>query len=424
MKTKNDNIFIRHVILAFVFLWLVNSCNFQNEYPTSMNKPAYNPSLSPSISTIVSTSSITPFLFLTPTTATSFSEIPPSTTPTAEYTNQPLKVNISQSVPLGNEPYAMITIDDSFIYWIQNSNKGAMYRMSLKGGYSEKVITSKFTNGSISCMTPLSVNNWIILVDTPGFNDWSKWLVRAINKDDFSERIIFQATKNDHPLDTFHMGAYGDHLIWDVGEIQSGNLKNDIVYLTDLKNGKSSELTRLENEQATWSIINISQNGVVLEQDKLNTQDGATNIYYMDLDNKQPKPLTTDSQSNMPGISYPWIIWKSGPRFSFAEKITVFNLESNLNKSIPLPSVDNTDPLISGNLIFWTGFPFPNDDAHTVYVLNPIKKTLYSLPPVKNRSIGPVTIHGQIIAWLRMDNWLTSTPDTYLEWGTLDGSIN
>jgi hypothetical protein len=316
-------------------------------------------------------------------------------------------------------------MDENYIYWIRDKDPGNMFRMPLKGGDPTKVITSKYDKGSIFFFGPISTDKWLIFGDTPNARGVKiNWLIRAVNKDDFSERIILQSTANDDSITSFSMDVDRDFLIWSYGAMKSGKLVEDTVSVMNLNNGQTSEVIRSEGDVAIWSMVKISKDGAVAEQDLFNTTGADNNIYYFDLLTKQSQPLTTDGQSSMPGFSYPWIIWKSAPRFEFAEKITLYNLESKEKWLIPLPSVDNIDPLINGNFVYWSGNPRGNDTSYTVYILNTIKKLIYVLPPAENRNVSSVAIHGQIIAWLRIENFQRIDSDAYLEWGTLDNSIN
>ena len=62
--------------------------------------------------------------------------------------------------------------------------------------------------------------------------------------------------------------------------------------------------------------------------------------------------------------------------------------------------------------------------SNTVYIYNILKQTIYRLPPAENRWIKDVVIHGQMISWLRIENFQLADNDAYLEWGMLDKSIN
>lgn len=126
----------------------------------------------------------------------------------------------------------------------------------------------------------------------------------------------------------------------------------------------------------------------------------------------------------MPDFSYPWVIWKSAPRFEFAQKITIYNLETEQKWLLLLPSVDNVDPKINGHFVYWTGFSSEDQKSCTLYIYNILKQTIYRLPPAENRCIKDVVIHGQMISWLRNENFLLADNDAYLEWGSLDNSIN
>jgi hypothetical protein len=126
----------------------------------------------------------------------------------------------------------------------------------------------------------------------------------------------------------------------------------------------------------------------------------------------------------MPGFSYPWIIWKSAPRFEFAKKITIYNLENKQEWLLPLPSEGNVDPKINGNFVYWTGYSSEDQMSSTLYIYNILKQTIYRLPPAENRWITDVVIHGQMISWLRIENFQLADSDAYLEWGILDNSIN
>lgn len=126
----------------------------------------------------------------------------------------------------------------------------------------------------------------------------------------------------------------------------------------------------------------------------------------------------------MPGFSYPWVIWKSAPRFEFGQKITIHNLENGQEWVLSLPSVSHQDPKINGHFVYWSGASSEDRKSYTAYIYNILNQTTYRLPPVENRYVKNMVIHGPMIAWLRIENFQLADSDAYLEWGILDDRIN
>jgi hypothetical protein len=412
-------IFISCLLIALTF---TNSCTPQKESAPSPEVPVASPTPSP---TAARTATATPAAVTTPIpTATAPATAAPSQTPTIGPAAETLKVNLIHSIPLGNEGGIFSAMDDQNIYWIRGKDPGNMFRMPLNGGTPNKVITTKYTQGSLAFMFPSLTDHWIIIGDTPNARSLMNWTIRAVNIDNFSEKIILQSTDNSASLFDFTFDVDGGVLVWSNRVLKSGNFAEDTVSRMNLDNGSTSELFRAEGDQAVWSMAKISKDRVVAEQDLLNSTGANNNIYYFDPIHKQPVPLTTDGQSSMPDFSYPWVIWKSVPRFEFAQNITIHNLETKQEWTLALPSEDNLDPKIDGNFVYWTGLASEYQMSNTLYIYNILKRTLYRLPPAENRWIKDVAIHGQMISWLRIENFQLADNDAYLEWGILDNSIN
>lgn len=420
---KKSKTLILYLMITSVSLSMLPSCARQKEPTSSPDVPVFNPTPSPTIAptaTSISTATVAPS-----PTATATAAALPSQTPAMAPAIEPLRVNLLQSIPVGKERSIFSAMDDQYIYWIRQKDPANMFRMPLNGGTAQKVITTKYAQGSIEFLTyPILTDHWVIFGDTPNDRSLKDWIIRAVNTDNFSEKIILQSIDNSIAILDFSMDADEGILIWSQQAIKSGKFAEDMVLKMDLNQGTSSELFRAEGDQAPWAMVKISKGRVVAEQDQLNSTGADNNIYYFDPTQKQPLPLTANGQSSMPGFSYPWVIWKSAPRFEFGQKITIHNLENGQEWVLPLLSVSNQDPKINGHFVYWTGASSEDRKSYTAYIYNILNQTTYRLPPAENRYVKNVVIHGQMIAWLRIENFQLADSDAYLEWGILDNSIN
>ncbi len=398
-------------VLLILLTTIVISCTSPAKAPLIITQPmTAEPSLSPSLA-ISATDTV--LSIATPTYAA------PSTAPAADI----VATNTVHSIYEGKNAGGQLTLDDNYIYLVGDLEPGFIFRIPLNGGKPEKIATSKYPGGRLNLFRPIVTTNWIIFADTPDQGIPNRWMIRAINPQDFSERLVAE-NRVDDPLNleqTFNFAADGDNLYWTMVVPKSNQLDEDLISMMDLNTGKTVVLTRTKVDGSIWSLLGVSEGRLVVEQDSDESHGGGSNIFLFDPAGGQPQALSTDGASNMPQFVYPWIVWKAGPRYQNIQKICIYNLQTSQTRVITLPGKMNSDILgMDGARVYWTG---PTDDLYTyfaIYILDLVKNTVYVLPDSEQYVLFPeVAIHGGTIAWLRVVNIQTNQPIAYLEWTTI-----
>ena len=314
---------------------------------------------------------------------------------------------------------AMITIDDSYIYLVGvgGPRDDFLFRIPIDGEKPQKIAVSKYTGGRLDLFQPLVSGNWIIFGDTPG-NDPSKWMIRVVNLKDLSERLIIEE-KNDtlNLAERFNFAAEGDNLYWTMLVPQSDQQYEDTISMMDLDTGKTVILTSTKVNGWNWSLLGVSEGRLVVEQDGNQNQGGGTNIFLFDPAGGQPQALSTDGASNMPVFAFPWVAWKSGPRYQWMKDIQIRNLQDSQTQSITLPGLEDSDPQMDGTRIYWSGATEDTYSYFAIYILDLMKNTIYVYPSSEKQVLfSGIAIHGGVIAWIRWVSPSTGKPYCYLEW--------
>ena len=209
------------MVLGSFLLIFTNSCTFQKESTPTPKAPVFNPTPSPTVTR----------------TATSTPAALPSQTPAMALSIEPLRVNLLQSIPVGKERSTSSAMDDQYIYWIRQKDPANMFRTPLNGGTAQKVITTKYAQGTESLTYPILTDHWVIFGDTPNDRRLKDWIIRAVNTDNFSEKIILQSIDNSIAISDFSMNADERVLVWSHQATKSGKYGEDMVFRLDLNQG-------------------------------------------------------------------------------------------------------------------------------------------------------------------------------------------
>lgn len=355
----------------------------------------------------------TVFPTLTPTSAAL------STAPAADV----ILIDSIHSLTRGIEGGADITLDDYYLYFVEDKDPGSLYRIPLNGGTPEKIAASKYAGGRINLIRPLLTKNWIIIVDIPYQGPNSQgipgtWMIRAINLHDFSERLLARSGVGD-PVNlapTSNFSTDGDFLYWTISFPE----KEDIISRMDLNTGQTVVLTRTNQVGSYWSLLGASDGRLVVEQDTEESHGGGSRIYLFDPPGEQAQPLSTDGVSHLRQFVYPWVVLQTGPQNQTPDEISLYDLNTSQTRSITLPGMDNSYPQMDGMRIYWSG---ATEDTYTyfaIYILDFSKNTVYVYPSSEQNVLFPeMAIHGGTIAWLRVTNVQTNQPVAYLEWATI-----
>jgi len=407
-KLKRKSI---QVVVLILLTTVVISCAPQAKSPLVIT-PSMTAEPSVSASSTISATNTVPSIS-TPTVAA------PSTAPATDI----IATDSVHSIYRGIEGGCQLTLDDHYIYLVEDLEPGSIYRIPLTEGKPQIIASTKYAGGRLNLFTPIMTRNWIVFADTPDQGIPGTWQIRAVNLQNFSERLLAKSNANDptNLVTTYNFAADGDNLYWTVYVDKPGQSNDDFISMMDLNTGKTIALSNTKVTGSMWSILGASEGRLAVEQDYDDNHGGGSNISLFDPATGTPQALSTDRASDMPHFVYPWVAWKAGPRYQTIDKIGIYNLQTSQTQMITPPGYGDSDILLDGARVYWTGSP---DDAGTydaIYILDLAKNTIYVLPASKQYvHFGGIAIHGKTIAWLRVENIQTNKPDAYLEWTTIN----
>lgn len=323
------------------------------------------------------------------------------------------------SIPLGKQIGVTLALDDKFVYWVENKNPGTMYRISLKGGQPEIIATSQYSDGRLDVFRPILSGRWLIFCDSPRSSNLGVWKVRVLNLDDHSEKLLLHNDGDQaNLLMSLGISAQDDWVMWTIiVQETSGDFK-DTMTLMNLDSGESREFMRSNIDEAIFPIISISKGWVVVEQDLEDSFGGGNNLYLLDLTNEKMQILSTDGKSSMPSLVFPWVMWKAAPRYSYGQKIVLYNLQDHRKLWVPLEDDENSDPQMNDSKIYWDGWPSANPTFNSIYIYDINKNITFVFDSPENQVFEDYVISGEYIAWVRPMDYFTYNTEAFLEWTT------
>ncbi len=168
-----------------------------------------------------------------------------------------------------------------------------------------------------------------------------------------------------------------------------------------------------------WAVPQLSGEYLIVEQDLPDSKGRGNNVYLFKVTSGQRITLTEDGHSSMPGIAYPWVIWKDGPRYTSGRATVIYDLRSHERRVVPVPGVGYGDPQIAGHWLYWNPGELVNEDkAGPLYIYDLETDRMFSVAvPEANERITSPLIHDDIIGWVRnLDAEHAAPTDTLLEW--------
>ncbi len=325
-----------------------------------------------------------------------------------------------QSITQGGDPNAIISMDDQFIYLVGFWQSGSLYRIPLKGGDPEKIAVTKYAGGRLDLFQPIVTGNWIVFGDTPATLQGisGRWLIRAVNLSDFSERAVAES-END-PLNSitlYSLAGEAGKVYWTRELLKKDGLITEVTLsMLNLDDGKTTLLNRTSYAGWTWSNLQVSKGQIILQQDL--QENYRSNIFLFDPSSGHLQALTDDGISYSPQMDSPWVIWRAKSGSQGKDLLHILNLQTRQSRTASLPGGDNSEPRLNGSLVYWSGAIDSLPSYFAIYILDLATNIVYFTPSPKPEVVYPeIVIRGKNIAWIRED--IAGTPVGYLEWTTV-----
>ncbi len=355
-----------------------------------------------------------------PTPASTATEAGPRIAPADEI----LETNSVHSIPFSSvvgtsDLVAQMTLDERYLYVVGEGQAGSLYRIPFGGGSPERIAGTKYPNGRLNLFRPILTGDWIVFADTPttlqGVSD--RWMVRAVNLKDLSERVVLESipSQPSNIMNTYFTGEAG-RLYWTRSTYAAEDkIDRTTVSMMNLDSGKTALLNQTSYAGWTWSLVQVSNGQLILEQSQENYH---SDIYLFDPANGQPQALSDDGMSQWPLIDFPWVAWEEGPGFQQL-KLHLYNLQTRQSRTVSLPGTDNTLPLLNGAFVCWSGAADSTASSHYAFFIYDLTmNVVYQyLSPEPNVIFSNIVLRGNTIAWVRDD--IAGTGKNTLEWTTI-----
>lgn len=343
------------------------------------------------------------------------------------------------SIPINSlmgmdNPGVQLALDDRYIYLAGDEKLGSLYRLPLAGGNLERITRTRYVDGRLNLFQPIVTGDWIVFADTPatlqGVSD--RWMVRAVNLKNFSERLVAESTAGQiNPLTTTYFAGEAGKLYWTRAIYATdGKIDQATLSMMDLGDGKTTHLSQTSYSGWTWSLLHVSNGRLVLQQDL--QENYHSNIFLFDPSNGQLQALSHDGISYWPLFGFPWVAWVVNPRdrgpTQFEKsQLQLYNLQTFQSRTVSLPGTSYSNASLDGSYVYWAGgtdqagTPRYTDqssflNAFYLFALN--SNVIYEyLAPEPNVVFQGLVLRGKTLAWIRNDISGPSKAD--LEWTTL-----
>ena len=217
--------------------------------------------------------------------------------------------------------------------------------ISPEDGALSPVFTPEFPQGHL-----LMINYeypWFgyMMVDSPnGLGDWN---FHIVNLETGSNTII---ADRDH-FDSIPLHVYTSI---DAGVVYMATstfedgftVETSRVFAIDLKTNETTLLIDSSEKDSFMSLISASNGYLLIENDPPKDQQ-ALHLSLYDIANQAWIDFPQEYPASMPGMEYPWLIWKNSNRFEEAHSFTVYNLETGVSVVRDITGRDAYDPIIS-----------------------------------------------------------------------------
>ena len=217
--------------------------------------------------------------------------------------------------------------------------------ISPEDGALSPVFTPEFPQGHLLMIDYEYPWYGYMMVDSPnGLGDWN---FHIVNLETGSNTII---ADRDH-FDSIPLHVYtaidAGVLYLSTSTFADGfAVKTSKVYAIDLKTNETTLLIDSSEKDSFMSLISASNGYLLIENDPPKDQQ-ALHLSLYDIANQAWIDFPQEYPASMPGMEYPWLIWKNSNRFEEAHSFTVYNLETGVSVVRDITGRDAYDPIIS-----------------------------------------------------------------------------
>ena len=217
--------------------------------------------------------------------------------------------------------------------------------ISPEDGALSPVFTPEFPQGHLLMIDYEYPWYGYMMVDSPnGLGDWNFHIVNletgtstiVANRELFNSIPLHVYTSIDSGVVYLSTSTFSDGFA----------VKTSKVYAIDLKTNETTLLIDSSEKDSFMSLISASNGYLLIENDPPKDQQ-ALHLSLYDIANQAWIDFPQEYPASMPGMEYPWLIWKNSNRFEEAHSFTVYNLETGVSVVRDITGRDAYDPIIS-----------------------------------------------------------------------------
>jgi hypothetical protein len=311
-----------------------------------------------------------------------------------------------------------LAIDDRYVYWLASQDR--IVRQSLQAGQHalpETIATTRYLNGRLDLLPMQRNGDWLFFVDcdTPGIP--VDWMVRAINVNTGTDKVVAQSQGTsiiyDFKADNGRVAMTLSD--WGTDKKCPGVDKADAVLaIAQLDTGKREELDRVCFDQVEW--LNVALSGDSLFATRAIPNQSSSDVIQFNLQDGSRRQLSQSLDvpaTRMLAAQGPWVAWDAtGGTLLYNLSSGDHWLISPTGESGPLQY-----PSINAAWLYWTDWAV---DGYKVVVYNLDQREMYILAaPGDNEQVWEPYIYGNMIAWERSLQIDQANGDNFLEWTEL-----
>ena len=220
----------------------------------------------------------------------------------------------------------LLNLDDYYITYVLEQNN--ISSISIEDGTLTPLHVSEFPGGRLELVEAEYPWYTYSVTDSPqGFGYWNLHLV---NVEDGTNTIIAQ--KAQYGSNSLHIDlALDNGILYFISSTFDGTkVLSSKVYAIDLSNKESTLIIENPDADTYMSIISASNGYLVFEHDTPKSDVGSHLSLY-DVDSKSFIDLPQTFPASMPGIEYPYVVWKNNKRFDQPTSFTIYYIETGVS---------------------------------------------------------------------------------------------
>jgi hypothetical protein len=239
--------------------------------------------------------------------------------------------------------YKAKDMGDQFLVGVLEHNNISV--VSPENGVLTPMFTPEFSQGHLLMIDYEYPWYGYMMVDSP--NGLGKWNFHIVNLETGSNTIVADRDLfNSIPLHVYTAIDAGVVYL-SASTFEDGfTVETSKVYAIDLTTNETSLVIDSSETDTFMSLISASNGYLLIENDPPKDQQ-ALHLSLYDIAGQSRIDLPQKYPASMPGMEYPYLIWKNSNRFEEPFSFTVYNMETGISVVREITGRDAYDPIVS-----------------------------------------------------------------------------